>query len=141
MKPILYTIVLLFSALSLNAQEVFGKWKSVDDVTGEIKSIVEIYKEGNKVYGKILNVLVPGQENSICENCEGDKKNKPVTGMVIMNDLEKDEDEYNGGTILDPESGKVYKCYIKLVEDDKLKLRGYIGFSALGRTQYWFRTN
>ena len=84
---------------------------------------------------------MPGQENSVCDKCEGENKGKPVSGMVIMKDLEKDGDEYNGGTILDPESGSVYKCYIKLVEDDKLKLRGYIGFAALGRTQYWFRTN
>ena len=59
--------------------------------------------------------------------------------MVVINGLSKNDDEWNDGTILDPKNGKVYKCYITLVEKDKLKVRGYIGFSLIGRTQYWYR--
>ncbi len=59
--------------------------------------------------------------------------------MIIIEGLKKDGDEYNGGAITDPESGNVYKCYLELVENNKLKVRGYIGFSLLGRTQYWLR--
>jgi len=74
-----------------------------------------------------------------CTECEGSDKDKPILGMVIINGLEKDGDTWEDGTILDPESGKVYKCYITLENKNKLKVRGYIGFSLLGRTQYWSR--
>jgi uncharacterized protein (DUF2147 family) len=120
-------------------QEVLGKWKTIDDNTGEAKSIIEIYKENDKIYGKVAEILVKRQENPTCRNCEGEDKDKPILGLVIIKGLEKDGDEYNSGKILDPESGKLYKCYIQLEEEDKLKVRGYIGFSLLGRTQYWER--
>ena len=59
--------------------------------------------------------------------------------MIILKGLKKDGDEWSGGKILDPENGSIYKCYIELIEKNKLKIRGYIGFSLLGRTEYWFR--
>ena len=62
-------------------------------------------------------------------------------GMIVIKGLKKDGDEYNGGKILDPNNGKLYKCYIELEEDDKLKVRGYIGLALLGRTQYWYRVD
>ncbi len=131
--------IVSFSIRSLLAQDVFGKWKTMDDNTGEALSIVEIYEKNGKVYGKIVDILNPEEKEDICEKCKGDRKNKPIMGMVIINGLTKDDDEYNGGKILDPDNGKEYKCYITLEEPDKLKLRGYIGFSLMGRTQYWER--
>ena len=71
----------------------------------------------------------------------GADKDKPIEGLVIMKGLEKDGDEYNGGKILDPKNGKYYKCYITLEEANKLKLRGYIGCSLVGRTEYWYRVD
>ncbi len=59
--------------------------------------------------------------------------------MNILTGLSKNGDEWNGGKILDPENGKTYKCYITLEDKNKLKLRGYIGFSLIGRTEYWYR--
>jgi uncharacterized protein (DUF2147 family) len=59
--------------------------------------------------------------------------------MIVLNDLTKDGEEWSGGTIMDPNNGKTYKCYLTLEEEDKLKVRGYIGFSLIGRTQYWYR--
>ncbi len=129
----------LFATAGLFAQDVTGKWKSIDDETGEAKSIIEIYKKDGKVYGKIVEILNKDRQDAKCTECDGVNKDKPILGMVIMNGLEKDGDEYDGGTILDPQSGKVYKCLIELEEANKLKVRGYIGFSLLGRTQYWTR--
>jgi uncharacterized protein (DUF2147 family) len=123
----------------MTAQDVFGKWKTIDDNSGKAKSIVEIYKKDGKVYGKVIEILNPERQNAKCDNCEGADKEKPILGMEIIRGLEKDDDEYNGGRILDPESGKLYKCYIELQQDNTLKVRGYIGFSLLGRTQYWER--
>ena len=59
--------------------------------------------------------------------------------MIIVEGLTKDGSEYSGGTILDPKTGKIYKCYITLDEVNKLKVRGFIGFALIGRTQYWHR--
>ena len=86
-----------------------------------------------------MNVKLKGEENKKCTECKGDLKDKPITGMLILKDLKKDVKEWNGGTILDPNNGKVYKCYIVLENDNKLKVRGFIGFSIIGRTQYWYR--
>ncbi|MEN9656287.1 MAG: hypothetical protein RL311_1258, partial [Bacteroidota bacterium] len=71
----------------------------------------------------------------------GDDKNKPILGLNIIKGLSKDGAEYNSGEILDPKNGKLYKCALSLESKDKLKVRGYIGFSLIGRTQYWYRVN
>lgn len=122
-----------------NAQGVVGKWKTIDDNTGAVKSIVEIYQNNGKVYGKVLQVLEKGKEDKKCDKCEGDKKDKPVKGMVVIDGLSKNGKNWEDGTILDPQNGKVYKCYITLENENKLKVRGYIGVALLGRTQYWTR--
>lgn len=131
---------ILFLSFSVHSQDVFGSWKTVDDVTGEAKSIVEIYEKDGKAYGKIIKILDPNApKDAKCEECSGKDKDKLIVGLTFLRGLEKDGDEYNGGTILDPENGKEYKSYIQLESKDKLKVRGYIGFSLLGRTQYWYR--
>lgn len=139
-KNIFLAILFVFASVVVsNAQSIFGKWKTIDDETGNEKSIVEIYNVDGKAYAKVLQLLEKGKENKICDKCKGDKKNKPVKGMVIINGLSQDDDEWNDGKILDPKNGKEYKCYITLEESNKLKVRGYIGFSLIGRTQYWYR--
>lgn len=134
-------ILLLFVCISAStyAQDVMGKWKTIDDETGQAKSIVEIYKENDKIYGKIVDLINPERENPKCTECPGKDKGKPIKGLTIIRGLEKDGDEYSDGKILDPISGKLYKCYITLEEADKLKVRGYIGIALIGRTQYWSR--
>lgn len=121
------------------SQDVFGKWKTVDDSTGEARSIIEIYEDNGKVYGKIVDLINPKQKNPICDKCCCEYKDQPVVGLTFIKGLQKDGDEYNGGKILDPENGKLYKCYITLEDEVTLKVRGYIGISLLGRTQYWYR--
>ena len=127
--------------MSAVAQDVTGKWKTIDDETGEAKSIVEIYKQNGKVYGKVVEILDAKKRNLTCINCTGSDKDKPILGLVIIKGLEKDGDEYSDGTITDPNSGKIYKCYIELEGANKLNVRGYVGFSLLGRTQTWQRVN
>lgn len=142
MIKIIFALTFFFCVLSnVLAQDVTGKWKTVDDSTGEAKSIVEIYKKDGKVYGKILELINPDRKDPVCEECPGDDHNKPIVGLVFIKGLEKDGDEYTNGKILDPQNGKLYKCYIELDKPNLLKVRGYIGFSLLGRTQYWYRVN
>ncbi|UZO80070.1 DUF2147 domain-containing protein [Aquimarina sp. ERC-38] len=137
--------VLIFCALFTtysNAQStVIGEWKTIDDETGEAKSIIEVYQDGDKYYGKIVEILVGGEEAANCSTCAEEFKGKPMKGVVIMKDLVKDGTEYEEGTITDPENGKTYKCKIWLDEDNpnRLNVRGYIYF--LYRTQQWIRAS
>ncbi|WP_310555432.1 DUF2147 domain-containing protein [Flavobacterium sp.] len=132
-------IFLFLIGLQTNAQSVFGKWKTIDDKTGEAKSIIEIYENAGKVYGKIIDIVDVSKRNFKCEKCTGSDKDKPLIGLHIIKGLTKDGDEYNGGKIIDPESGKIYKSFIKLSGKDKLEVRGYIGFALIGRSQTWVR--
>jgi uncharacterized protein (DUF2147 family) len=137
MKKLFIIALIMVSYFSVNAQDVVGRWKTIDDETGKAKSIIEIYKQGDKYFGKIVKLL--NEPDGICRTCKTKYKNKNIEGLVILKDLEKDDDEYNDGEIMDPKNGKTYSCYIELESANKLKVRGYIGFSLLGRTQYWYR--
>lgn len=137
-KIILCSTLLLFT-ITIQSQTVIGKWKTIDDETNKPKSIVEIYEKSGKIYGKVLEIIEAELRNKVCSNCSGDDKNKPILGMIVIKGLQKDKTEYNSGKILDPKNGKLYKCYITLESKDKLKVRGYIGISLFGRTQYWYR--
>ena len=137
---ILIPFALMFFASNIySQQQIVGKWKTIDDDTGEAKSIVEIYEKGGKYYGKIDEILVKEDGAENCSKCEGKFKNTPMKGVVIMNDLQKDGNEYEDGTITDPENGKTYRCKIWIDEDDPnvLNVRGYIAF--LYRTQQWVK--
>lgn len=138
-KIILSSTLILFSVIGVLAQDVTGKWKTIDDNTGEAKSIVEIFKKDGKMYGKVVEILNKDKKDAMCIDCPGDAKGQRIEGLVILKDLKKDGNEYKGGTIMDPNSGKVYKSHMALDGADKLKVRGYVGFSLLGRTQVWQR--
>ncbi|MGB1284481.1 MAG: DUF2147 domain-containing protein [Polaribacter sp.] len=139
MKKSILSILFVAISFSLNAQTIFGKWNSKNEETGKIDSVVEIYEKGGKAYAKIIEIKDPERQNSVCTECEGKNKGKKILGLNILTGLEKDDDEWSGGKILDPRNGKIYKCFIKLEEANKLKIRGYIGFSLLGKTKYWTR--
>lgn len=135
----LILLALFLGCLQMNAQTVLGKWKTIDDTTGQPKSIIEIYEKEGKICGKVIEILNPAKRNGKCTKCGKEYKDKPILGLVIITGLEKDDDEFNGGRILDPESGNLYKCIIKLNGKDKLEVRGYMGFSLIGRSQTWLR--
>ena len=139
MRKFILSLLILFAYSGMQAQDVTGKWKTIDDETGKPKSIIEIYRDGDKYYGKIVQLLTEENKDGICHTCEGKYRDKNIIGLVILKDLEKDGDTYEDGEIMDPKNAKTYSAYIKLEEPDKLKVRGYIGFSLLGRTQYWYR--
>ncbi len=142
MKRLLSLVVMtaVFGAgLALAAESPFGTWKTVDDKSGKIRSEVEIYEQGGKLFGKIAAMLEPNDKDGkpkICLKCPGADKDKPILGLVIIRDCSLSGDRYKGGTIIDPEDGKVYKAEI-WVEDGKLKVRGYLG--PFYRTQTWLK--
>ena len=136
---LLNTLILFVMSLTTQINTIEGTWITQDDETGRKKSEVLIYKENGKLYGKITKLLLPEDEGKKCINCKGKNKNQQIEGMVIIKDLELEDDTWEDGTILDPKSGKVYDCYIGFQDSNTLKVRGFLGFSLLGRTQIWKR--
>ena len=136
---LLNTLISFVMSLTNQINTIEGTWITQDDETGRKKSEVLIYKENGKLYGKITKLLLPEDEGKKCINCKGKNKNQPIEGMVIIKDLELEDDTWEDGTILDPKSGKVYDCYIGFQDSNTLKVRGFLGFSLLGRTQIWKR--
>ena len=140
-RPLLPILACALLAATAHAQSpVFGNWRTVDDETGRAKSIVQISVNAEgELEGKVLEILHSDRgPDPICENCPGDKNGQPIKGLVILWDMEKKAPgEWAGGRILDPKHGKVYKAKLRLRDDGKLEVRGFIGFSLLGRTQVW----
>ena len=140
-KLLTIALLTLFSLYGFaQADKIVGKWKTIDDKDGSEKSIVIIYKAANgKFYGKIEKLFK--EPEKICTECQGTDKNKPVLGMVIINEMTEKEGKLTGGTIMDPKNGKVYKCNISLEKDtEKLIVRGSLDkFGLLGRSQTWIK--
>ena len=131
----------LFFIFSYSAfGQVTGYWKTIGDVDGTEKAIVHIYKENGKIYVKVIKLL-PAAKHTTCAYCPGEMKDRPITGMVVLIGLTETSTGAIDGRVMDPSNGKTYKCYLKLESPDKLKLRGYFGIPAIGRTQYWYRVN
>jgi len=139
-KKLLSSCLLIALSISINAQSIFGKWNSKNDTTGEIDSVIEVYQGKGKAYAKVVQVMDPKRQDILCDLCEGNRKGQKILGMNILDGLEKDGNEWSGGTILDPRNGNVYKCCILLENPNKLKIRGYIVISLFGKTAYWERT-
>ncbi len=132
-------ITALMLSFALNSQTIFGKWYSTNKKTGKKDSVIEIYRKDGKAFAKVVEILNVERQGAVCDKCKGENKDKPILGLNILTGLEKNKDEWSGGRILDPKNGKLYKCYIKLESRNKIKIRGYIGFSIIGRTAYWTR--
>ena len=134
-----HTLLISLIVFSVQSYPIEGTWVTQDDETGKQKSEVLIYKEDGKLYGKITKLLLPEDQGKKCVNCKGANKDQPIEGMIIIKDLELEDDTWEEGTILDPKSGKVYDCYVDFEDTNTLKVRGFLGFSLLGRTQIWKR--
>ena len=119
-----------------------GRWQTVDHATGKIDSVVVVWEENGKLYGRIDRLVNPDPNDSDprCVRCSGDLKDRSLVGLRIIWDLTKNGDQWSGGVIVDPNSGKAYRCSIAVTDGGKkLRVRGFIGFSLLGRTEYWLR--
>ena len=128
------------AAASTLAVSPVGVWKTIDDETGQAKSLIRIVESNGVLSGKIEKLLTPGKENSKCDKCEGELKDQPVLGMEILKGLRKGDDVWEGGTILDPNNGKTYRSQLQVVDGGKkIEVRGYIGIPLLGRSQIWLR--
>lgn len=136
--PLVLAAVFYFLANSpVSAQTPVGRWKTIDDETGQPKSIIAIWEYNGKLYGKIEDLINPDSPNPLCDKCEGELHNKPIIGMTMMGNLSRDGDKWSDGWILDPKKGTTYRCQIWLEGPNQLKVRGFVAFFY--RTQTWYR--
>jgi uncharacterized protein (DUF2147 family) len=138
-KTIIFTLSI--SSPAISQIDIAGNWKTIDDETNEAKSIVEIFVRDGKYFGKITKLFRQETEDQdpSCTECDptDSRYNKKLIGMEILKDLTRQNDEYVGGTILDPKNGRVYRCKM-WIEDSNLNLRGYWG--PFYRTQRWIKS-
>jgi uncharacterized protein (DUF2147 family) len=137
---VIFAAIEPMNSVSAESSSPVGLWKTFDDKTGNARAIVRIFEQDGKLFGRIEQSFTPGAENRVCAVCTDDRKNRPIIGLIIVRNMKPDGSEYAGGDILDPESGSVYHCKMHLDEAGAhLVVRGYIGFSLLGRSQTWQR--
>jgi uncharacterized protein (DUF2147 family) len=117
-----------------------GRWRTVDDKTGKARAIVQIYEKQNEFFGRIESTLTALPDTRVCLSCSDDRKNQPIIGLIVMRHVRFEDGEYRGGTILDPDTGAIYRCKLKLEDGGaRLVVRGFIGIALFGRSQTWQR--
>ena len=138
--------VLAGAAFSALAQAVTpaGTWKTIDDQTKKDKSLVRIVEAGGVYSGKVEKIIDPdAPKDAVCKDCSDERKDKPILGMTILRGVKQNAEDkavFDGGDILDPNNGKVYRVRLKVIDNGaRLEVRGYIGTPMLGRTQTWVR--
>jgi uncharacterized protein (DUF2147 family) len=130
------------AAAQLTANDINGTWLNEDK-----DAHVEIENRDGKYYGNIIWLKTPidpatDKAKLDKENPDTELQKRPLMGLQLLSGFVFDgDDEWEDGTIYDPKSGKTYSCYMEFTDDtqNKLKVRGYIGVSLLGRTTYWTR--
>jgi uncharacterized protein (DUF2147 family) len=139
------SIGLFFAALpapavaAANEDSPIGLWKTIDDKTGAPRAIVRIYEQDGRLFGKIQSSFAPGAAQRVCKVCSDERKDQPIIGLIIIRNMKRTDEEYSGGDILDPDTGSVYHCKMHVEGGTRLVVRGYIGFSLIGRNQTWQR--
>jgi uncharacterized protein (DUF2147 family) len=132
-------LVFAVSVQSVFAASPVGNWTTIDDKTGQKRAVVTISESGGILNGVIDKVYPQAGDTGICDKCPGGFKGKKIQGLQFLWGLKSEgTNEWGGGSILDPKTGKVYKAKVTL-EGNKLHVRGYVGMSLLGRTQTWVR--
>lgn len=139
MKNVILSLLFLFVGTFTMAQSPVGIWKTIDDETGQAKSHVQIYEQNGQLFGKVVKILDPAKQNAVCDGCSGKRKNQRILGMEILSGLKPSGSKWDNGKIIDPNKGKEYSSSLEMDGADKLKVRGYMGISLLGRTQTWHR--
>ena len=144
MKTFLAALVLSLLAASAWAQSEspVGDWQTIDDKTGAPRAVIAITADRNGVLsGKVVKGLVPGEPlGRRCTACTDERKDQPIVGMTVLSGMHREGDGWEGGQILDPDNGKVYRCKMHLEQGGSvLVVRGFIGFALRGRSQTWLR--
>ncbi len=133
-------LVWLLPAIAFAQTTPVGLWRTVDDHTGQPTGLVRIFESQGMLYGDVQQIYDPAKAHATCQKCTGDRQGKPVLGLQIIRGLKPDGDSWDGGQILDPETGDTYRCSMRLTDAGrKLVVRGFLGISLFGRSQTWTR--
>lgn len=120
-----------------------GLWQAVDPDTKQPSGWFAITEHDGVYDGTLVKMFLgPGEDpNIVCDKCRDDRRDQPWLGLQIIRGMKPDgDDKYDGGTILDPRDGNVYDAMMTVTPDGQtLVVRGYLGFSLLGRNEYWTR--
>jgi uncharacterized protein (DUF2147 family) len=128
---------LVGSALA-SSESPEGLWKSYDD-KNKPTGFVRISEQAGVYIGVIEKGLPEDKEDKICTACQDERKNQKLVGMTIIKNVRAKGDVYEGTEILDPFSGDTYRVKLRLIKNNKMEVRGFIGLSLFGRTQTWER--
>ena len=143
LRSAIAVLVCGFSVSAMAQMSPVGVWQTIDDKDGSVKSEIRIVENAGVVSGKVDKILDPkAKQDDKCVECTDERKDQPILGMEILRGLKKTEgkDVWEGGNILDPKNGKIYRATVTPIEGGKkLQMRGYIGFFY--RTQVWNRVN
>ena len=118
-----------------------GLWTTIDDSSHKPRAVVEISERDGLLSGRIVRLFrEPGEDpDPRCKDCTDSRHDQPVLGMTILWNMRRNGAAWEGGEILDPEEGSIYRCKLHPIGDGKLEVRGFVGISLLGRTQTWTR--
>ena len=134
------SVLLTSAALAATEPTPVGVWRTVDDNTHKPRGLVRLYEQNGEIFGKIEASFDPKEVDEVCRKCGGERKGLPVLGLVIMRHMKRHGAEYSEGDILDPDTGWVYKCKFTMDKSGRtMSVRGFIGFSLMGRSQTWYR--
>ncbi len=142
-SPLLWALALACcTATWAQAPTPAGLWTTFSEITGKPEGLVLIEERDGEFIGSIVKIFSATAPNPVCDQCEGELRNRPVLGMTILRGLRRFGGQYDGGTILDPDEGRTYRCSARLLDGGrKLEVRGYVGVSFFGRTQIWARVD
>ena len=141
-KTVFAALLGLASSIAFAQMSPVGLWRTIDDETKTEKSLVRITESGGVMTGKVEKIADPAKANANCTPCTDERKDKPVLGMTILRGVKPSSDAgtWEGGDILDPNNGKIYKVRLKPIDGGKqMEVRGFVGVALLGRTQTWVR--
>lgn len=127
-------------AAAVDLSSATGWWQPIDSKTGEPLGLIRIYEDHGLFFGRIEPSSPSDDRSRTCSRCPDERRNQPIIGLVLIRNMRLQGDEYVGGDILDPDTGWIYGCKFRLVDDgSKLIMRGFIGISLFGRSQMWKR--
>jgi len=132
-----YTLLLSLAVSTQASDQVVGTWNTLDRF-GEPESLVELYKSGEELRGRIVKLYDDSKKDAVCEECMDDQENHPIAGLVFITGLENQGEEWINGTVLDPETGNEYDCKLWL-DGETVYLKA--GFGIISQTKEWARAH